>query len=149
DAYEEIDLVARGGNYGWNVMEGMHCYNASSCATAGLALPLVEDPHTLGCSVTGGFVNRGATELRGVYLYADFCSGRIWGLRYQGGRIVAQAQVGRAGFSAGSSAQDRAGRPRPSSRSCRGRGRGAPHRERKVTAGSVAGARAPTERHSR
>ena len=109
DAYEEIDLVTRGGNYGWNVMEGMHCYNASSCATAGLALPLVEYPHTLGCSVTGGFVNRGATELRGVYLYADFCSGRIWGLRYQGGRVVAQAQVGSAGFSVGSFAQDRAG----------------------------------------
>ena len=110
DSWEEIDLVTRGANLGWNVMEGMHCYNASSCNTAGLTSPIVEYSHQFGCSVTGGFVDRGAiAELRGVYLYADFCSGRIWGLRYQGGRVVAQAQVGTAGFSVSSFAQDRAG----------------------------------------
>jgi hypothetical protein len=88
----------------------MHCYGASTCNMTGLTLPIAEYSHQLGCSVTGGFVDRGAiAELRGVYLYADYCNGRIWGIRYQGGRVVAQAQVGGAGFSVSSFAQDRAG----------------------------------------
>ncbi|HEV2250615.1 MAG TPA: PQQ-dependent sugar dehydrogenase [Candidatus Limnocylindria bacterium] len=108
--WEEIDLVSRGANYGWNVMEGTHCYNASSCSTAGLTLPVAEYPHTLGCSVTGGFVDRGAVpELRGVYVYGDYCSGRIWGLRYADGRIVGPVQIATSGFAIGSFAQDRAG----------------------------------------
>jgi glucose/arabinose dehydrogenase len=82
DLYEEIDLIARGANYGWNIMEATHCYNASRCDMTGLTLPVFEYGHNLGCSVTGGFVDHGsAPDLRGVYLYADYCSGRIWGLR--------------------------------------------------------------------
>jgi glucose/arabinose dehydrogenase len=110
DRYEEIDVVTRGANYGWNVMEGMHCYNASSCNMTGLTWPVAEYDHTEGCSVTGGFVHRGAApDLRGVYFFADFCSGRIWGLRLQGGRVVALAQAAKVAFSIGSFAQDRAG----------------------------------------
>jgi len=110
DLYEEIDLIGKGGNYGWNIMEATHCYNASTCNTAGLTLPVFEYGHNLGCSVTGGFVHHGAApDLRGVYLYADYCSGRIWGLRYANGVVVAQAQIASAGFSIGSFAQDRAG----------------------------------------
>jgi len=110
DAWEEIDLVSRGSNYGWNIMEATHCYNASRCDTTGLTLPVFEYGHDLGCSVTGGFVERGAAaDLRGVYLYGDYCSGRIWGLRYENGRVIAQAQIATAGFSIGSFAQDRAG----------------------------------------
>ena len=108
--YEEIDIVTKGANYGWNVMEGAHCYNASRCDMSGLTLPILEYGHDLGCSVTGGFVNRGAAaDLRGVYLYGDYCSGRVWGLRYQDGRVVAQAQVASSSFQIGSFAQDRAG----------------------------------------
>ena len=110
DANEEIDLITRGGNYGWNVMEARHCYNASTCDMTGLNLPIAEYPHSLGCSVTGGFVHHGvAPELRGVYFYGDYCSGRIWGIRFQGGQDVALAQVATAPFAIGSFAQDRAG----------------------------------------
>ena len=91
--YEEIDLQpasSRGGeNYGWDIMEGRHCYNSSSCNQSGLTLPVAEyETHVEGnCSVTGGFVYRGKEfpSLQGVYLYGDYCSGRIWGLRQAGG----------------------------------------------------------------
>lgn len=85
--YEEVDFQpadSRGGeNYGWRIMEGLHCYNAATCPTAGLTLPVVEYDHTQGCSITGGVVYRGQQfpRLQGVYLYGDYCSGRIWGLR--------------------------------------------------------------------
>jgi hypothetical protein len=64
-------------------MEGMHCFPADrDCAQAGLAQPVVEYHHAQGCSVTGGYVYRGQEfpALRGIYLFGDFCSGRIWGL---------------------------------------------------------------------
>lgn len=86
DAYEEIDLQPRashgGENYGWNIMEGTHCYSANNCSTEGLTLPIFDYPHSEGCSITGGFVYRGrkAGALRGTYVYGDYCSGRIWGL---------------------------------------------------------------------
>uniref|UniRef100_Q024X4 Glucose/sorbosone dehydrogenase-like protein n=1 Tax=Solibacter usitatus (strain Ellin6076) TaxID=234267 RepID=Q024X4_SOLUE len=89
DAYEEVDFQAassRGGeNYGWNRMEGMHCYPAN-CSMQGLTLPVAEYPHSQGCSVSGGFVYRGRSSpgLRGIYLYGDYCSGRIWGTERQG-----------------------------------------------------------------
>ncbi|MBI5016134.1 MAG: PQQ-dependent sugar dehydrogenase [Deltaproteobacteria bacterium] len=89
--FEEIDVqpaTSRGGeNYGWNVMEGFHCFGAATCNQAGLTLPVVEYTHAGGnCSVTGGFVYRGGRlpALQGIYLYGDYCSGRIWGLRRNG-----------------------------------------------------------------
>lgn len=88
--YEEVDFQpasGRGGeNYGWNRMEGLHCYQAG-CQMQGLTLPVAEYSHEAGgCSVTGGFVYRGRLSpgLRGLYLYGDYCSGRIWGLERQG-----------------------------------------------------------------
>jgi glucose/arabinose dehydrogenase len=94
-AWEEIDVqpsVSAGGeNYGWNVMEGAHCYNAGSCDQAGLVLPTVEYPHTGGaCSVTGGSVYRGGLlpDLVGRYFYADYCAGWIRSFRYSGGVAV-------------------------------------------------------------
>jgi glucose/arabinose dehydrogenase len=84
--YEEVDLQpaasAGGQNYGWRLMEGFHCFNPSTnCPSAGLTLPILEYSHTLGCSITGGYRYRGARfpRLRGVYFYADYCSGTIWG----------------------------------------------------------------------
>ena len=89
DAYEEIDFQpasSKGGeNYGWNVMEGMHCLRAG-CQTVG-TLPVAEYSHAnRNCSVTGGFMYRGARSgaLRGVYLYGDYCTGLIWGVERQG-----------------------------------------------------------------
>jgi len=89
--WEEIDIVEKGLNYGWNVMEGAHCFSPSvGCNTVGLALPMVEYGHADGCSVTGGYVYRGSNtpSLLGAYVYGDFCSGRIWGLRYDGVSIT-------------------------------------------------------------
>jgi glucose/arabinose dehydrogenase len=76
-----------GANYGWNTMEGSLCFlNPASCSSAGLTLPVAEYDHSAGdCSVTGGYVYRGGTpSLQGTYLFGDFCSGRIWGLRHNG-----------------------------------------------------------------
>jgi len=84
DSWEEIDTIIKGGNYGWNVMEGKHCFSPSSgCDTNTLKLPLWEYSHNGGrCSVTGGFVYRGAAmpSLIGKYVYGDYCSGEIWTL---------------------------------------------------------------------
>jgi len=92
--YEEVDVQsaasAGGENYGWNIMEGLHCYNAVACDVTGLTLPAAEYDHSLGeCSITGGFVYRGAEypALQGVYLFGDYCSGRIWGMRRWGTAI--------------------------------------------------------------
>jgi glucose/arabinose dehydrogenase len=90
---EEIDVApaaeggGRGVNFGWNLMEGTTCFAAGSCDTTGLALPVTEYGHNEGCSVTGGYVYRGAAipALRGHYFYADYCSGFVRSLRMAGG----------------------------------------------------------------
>jgi glucose/arabinose dehydrogenase len=71
-----------GENYGWNVMEGSACFRDANCETDGFVLPVAEYDHSQGCSVTGGYVYRGTAvpDLRGVYLFADYCSGLLWGL---------------------------------------------------------------------
>ncbi|MEK0083921.1 PQQ-dependent sugar dehydrogenase [Benzoatithermus flavus] len=85
---EEIDLVRRGGNYGWRIMEGNRCFApATGCDRRGLVLPVAVYAHTDGrCAVTGGYVYRGRAvpALAGAYVHADFCSGEILVLR--GGR---------------------------------------------------------------
>jgi glucose/arabinose dehydrogenase len=89
--WEEVDLVERGGNYGWNVMEGAHCFSPSAnCDTTGLRMPVAEYGHGEGRSITGGYVYRGARlpGLAGVYVYGDYVSRQIWGLRYEEGRVV-------------------------------------------------------------
>lgn len=84
--YEEIDIIVNGANYGWNTMEGLHCYGAASCDQTGLTLPVTEYDHTQGQSVTGGYVYRGTDIpfLQGRYLYADYVTGRIWSLEETG-----------------------------------------------------------------
>lgn len=85
--YEEIDIIIKGGNYGWNIFEGFHLYgNPADTAGKSLIDPVWEYSHDVGQSVTGGFVYRGISvpELTGLYIYADYVSGRIWGLKYDG-----------------------------------------------------------------
>ncbi len=85
DTYEEVDYEphASGGgrNYGWNIMEGLHCFppSTTTCNRAGLTLPVAEYPHSDGCSITGGYVYRGTEipELDGVYFYGDYCTGIV------------------------------------------------------------------------
>ncbi|HEX6994152.1 MAG TPA: PQQ-dependent sugar dehydrogenase [Gammaproteobacteria bacterium] len=84
-AREEIDIVERGGNYGWDCREGFiaHANAAAVCATVTNAIDPVHDyPRTLGQSITGGYVYRGTSipELVGQYVFGDFVSGRIWRL---------------------------------------------------------------------
>lgn len=89
NAWEEVHIIEKGKNYGWRIMEGFHCYEPSSgCDQTGLELPLWEYGHndSGGYSITGGFVYRGSRipELQGKYIYADFVSGRIWALSFNG-----------------------------------------------------------------
>ncbi len=91
---EEVNVVSAtraGVNYGWNVMEGSACYNASSCNRQGLELPALEYNHVgSACSVTGGFVYRGAAipEIVGHYFYGDYCAGFVKSFRYQAGAVA-------------------------------------------------------------
>jgi glucose/arabinose dehydrogenase len=87
DAYEEIDILQKGGDYGWNVMEGMHCYNATTCNMTGLMLPIAEYPHPEGEAIIGGYVYHGTEipALAGSYIFADFVVGKIWRLTQDSG----------------------------------------------------------------
>jgi glucose/arabinose dehydrogenase len=88
--WEEVDVEppgAGGRNYGWNVMEGTHCYIAAPCDTTGLTPPVAEYGHDEGCSITGGYVYRGRAipALDGVYFYGDYCSGIVRSFRFANG----------------------------------------------------------------
>ena len=87
DDWEEINFqpaASPGGeNYGWPIMEGNHCFSpAEGCDPTGLVPPIIEYSHAEGCAVIGGYVYRGTASpaLYGKYLYADICSGQLWGL---------------------------------------------------------------------
>lgn len=101
NGFEEIDAVTdvaqfgRGLNFGWNVMEGTACFEPpAGCNPAGLTPPVLEYPHTSGCSVTGGYVYRGTDvpSLIGHYFYADFCAGWVRSFRLAGPGITDQAE---------------------------------------------------------
>jgi glucose/arabinose dehydrogenase len=91
-AREEINLIQKGGNYGWNTMEGNLCTPGVNprCDQRGLTPPLLDYSRRDGTVVIGGRVYRGRAlpTLIGAYLYGDFGSGRIWMLRYDGHRVT-------------------------------------------------------------
>lgn len=73
--WEEVDIIEKGKNYGWRIMEGNHCYNPSSnCNTKGLTMPIAEYDHSEGRSITGGYVYRGtkSAEMEGKYIFGDW-----------------------------------------------------------------------------
>jgi glucose/arabinose dehydrogenase len=94
DAHEEVDVepaTAGGLNYGWNVTEGLSCYNATSCGRTGLTSPILDYPHASGaCSITGGYVYRGSAipPIVGHYFYSDYCVGFLRSFRYSNGAAV-------------------------------------------------------------
>ena len=83
---EEVNALSADGlggeNYGWPMLEGTSCFAIADCVADGLVLPVAEYSHEFGCSVTGGYVYRGEAipSLQGVYLFADYCSGLLWGM---------------------------------------------------------------------
>ncbi len=84
---EEVDLVEKGKNYGWNIMEGTLCYSPETgCNQTGLELPVWDYGRSEGFAVIGGYIYRGSDipDLEGAYVYGDYGSGRIWGLRHNG-----------------------------------------------------------------
>ncbi len=98
--WEEVNLVVKGGNYGWNAREGFHTFAEQKGIAVNHIAPVIEYPHLsgmpdqiiehgIGLSITGGFVYRGKKfpELKGVYVYADYIIGTIWGLRYTDGKL--------------------------------------------------------------
>jgi glucose/arabinose dehydrogenase len=98
---EEVDVAQAsqpGVNYGWSVMEGSICYNATTCAQTGLTLPILDyATHVSGtCAVTGGYVYRGSAipGIRGHYFYSDYCAGFLRSFRYESGVAVDQKDWG-------------------------------------------------------
>lgn len=97
--YEEIDVITRGGNYGWATREGLHGYPTASTPIppgSNFIEPVLEYDHNAGCSVTGGTVYRGGAipSLAGTYLYTDFCSGTLWSATPTDGRPATATVVG-------------------------------------------------------
>ncbi|MDQ6632847.1 MAG: PQQ-dependent sugar dehydrogenase [Verrucomicrobiota bacterium] len=104
DKWEEIDLITKGGNYGWSFREGFHEFGTNAPpADAKFIDPILEYPHfapqttnhSPGLSITGGYVYRGKKlpELDGLYLYADFLMGTLWGLRCENGKVTIQGAL--------------------------------------------------------
>ena len=103
-AWEEVDLIVSGGNYGWNTMEGPACFKPKDgCNQDGLILPRASYAHDGGsCSITGGFVYRGKAmpELDGWYVYGDFCSKKVWAVNTGDASAPVLLTTGGAGITA-------------------------------------------------
>lgn len=111
DSFEEIDIVQKGGNYGWNTMEGDHCFNPpSGCNTTGLSLPIIEIPHPEAEAVIGGFIYHGTvlTGMQGMYIFGDL-NGKIWSLTENPANTFTRSQLADVGFNISSFGQDAAG----------------------------------------
>lgn len=94
---EEIDIVEKGGNYGWRIMEADECFESGTCAKEGLAMPIhtYEQGSETGRSVTGGYVCRDKKlpGLEGKYIYGDYVSGNIWALTFNGKKKVSNQLI--------------------------------------------------------
>ncbi len=94
DKWEEIDVITKGGNYGWNIREGTHPFHGTQ--VGGLIEPVIDYGHDVGRSIIGGYVYRGKASpaLRGWYLYGDFSNGKIWALKLdQRGALACNQEV--------------------------------------------------------
>ena len=116
DRWEEIDVVRAGDpggeDFGWNVMEGNHCYQpAEGCNTEGLSRPISEYGHDQGCAVIGGYVYRGSAYpmLDGGYLFSDSCTATLWAIPATATSLVEPVPVGQIGGSPAGFGEDAAG----------------------------------------
>lgn len=111
DSFEEIDIVQKGGNYGWNTMEGLHCFNPpSGCNMTGLSLPIIEIAHPEAVAVIGGFVYHGSAipSLRNIYVFGDL-TGKIWSLTEGSPNTFTRSTLMTLGFNISSFGQDASG----------------------------------------
>ena len=112
-AREEVDIVIKGGNYGWRIMEGTICRPPTTgCDTTGLIMPIKDYDHSGGKNaITGGYVYHGyrRPNLRGAYIYADFGTGIVWMLRYANGALTADSLLIDAPIAISSFGVDQAG----------------------------------------
>jgi glucose/arabinose dehydrogenase len=91
DLWEQAYLIEKGANYGWSVMEGSHpFYLKRKPGPTPFVKPTVEHPHSEARSLTGGIVYYGKKfpELEGAYIYGDYSTGKIWGVRHDGKKIL-------------------------------------------------------------
>lgn len=117
NTWEEVNFVAAGRpggiNFGWNILEGTHCFSSSNCDPAGLEQPIFEYNHSEGgCSITGGYVYRGQQfpQLWGNYFVGDYCSGNIWAtVPTSDGTFTTQRVLGNSGLLISSFGEDAAG----------------------------------------
>ena len=112
DSFEEVDLGVKDGNYGWKIMEGLHCFSpASGCNMAGLTLPIAEYSHAEGDAVIGGFVYHGSAiaSLRGLYVFGDLSSGKIFTLQETSPNVWKHALVATTGKTISSFGRDQSG----------------------------------------
>jgi glucose/arabinose dehydrogenase len=114
DLWEEIDLIEKGGNYGWNPREGLHPFGVKGVEpNQGMIEPIWEYHHDVGKSMTGGHVYRGSRvkALQGLYLYADYVAGHVWGLRYdeKKKRVTGNHWLRKGGFAVYSFGEDEKG----------------------------------------
>ena len=96
DLWEMIYLVQKGGNYGWSVSEGNHPFRpARAKGPTPILKPLIEHSHNDFRSITGGYVYEASRlkELRGHYIYGDYDTGRVWGLRYSNGKVTQHREL--------------------------------------------------------
>jgi glucose/arabinose dehydrogenase len=112
--YEEINIIVKGGNYGWKLRESLHPFGANGVGPRpDLIEPIWEYHHDIGKSITGGHVYRGKNlpELDGLYLYGDYISNKIWALRYDDKekRVVANRPIRDKGQAILSFGEDEAG----------------------------------------
>ncbi len=109
-AREEIDVIRKGRNYGWKVMEGTICTPGvnPACDKSPFEPPLIDYPRSEGTTVIGGYVYRGKAlpDLAGAYLYADFGNGRLWALRYDGRSVTGRRLLLETGKSISSFGED-------------------------------------------
>ena len=109
--WEEVDLITKGGNFGWNVMEGNHCFNPSSgCDMSGKVFPIAEYGHGEGIAVIGGYVYKGSAipSLANTYIFGDL-TGKIWSLTEAPGNTWNRTLLLSTGRTITSFGQDAAG----------------------------------------
>jgi glucose/arabinose dehydrogenase len=112
DSFEEVDIVQKGGNYGWNIMEGFHCFNPpSGCNMSGLTLPIAEYSHSEGNAIIGGFVYHGTAipSLQGAYIFGDLGTGKIWSLTETSPNMFTRTLLATTGKFTSSLGQDQSG----------------------------------------